>query len=88
MRKGKTMLMTSILAVYRSCPVMIVAETEEGVLLELSLNEPADVYELFPPSALAHVSPTLPNLSRGLTYGLTHAYQGLRCIGSIPDLTS
>jgi hypothetical protein len=30
MRKGNIMLMTSILAVYRSCPVMIVAETEEG----------------------------------------------------------
>jgi hypothetical protein len=42
--------MTSILAVYRSCPVMIVAETEEGVLLELSLHELADVYELLPPA--------------------------------------
>jgi hypothetical protein len=40
---GKTVLITSILAVYRSCPVMIAAETEEGVLLELSLNELADV---------------------------------------------
>jgi hypothetical protein len=29
---------------------MIVAETEEGVLLELSLNELADVYELLPPA--------------------------------------
>jgi hypothetical protein len=43
-------LMTSILAVYRGCPVMIVAETEEGVLLELSLNELADVYELLSPT--------------------------------------
>jgi hypothetical protein len=41
-------LMTNILAVYRGYPVMIVAETEEGVLLELSLNELADVYELLP----------------------------------------
>lgn len=48
--RGKTVLMTSILAVYRSCPVMIVVETEEGVLLELSLNELADVYELLPPA--------------------------------------
>jgi hypothetical protein len=42
--------MTSILTVYRSCPMMIVIETEEGVLLELSLNELADVYELLPPA--------------------------------------
>jgi hypothetical protein len=48
--RGQTVLMTSILAVYRSCPVMIVVETEEGVLLELSLNELADVYELLPPA--------------------------------------
>ena len=48
------MLMTNILAVYRGYPVMIVAETEEGVLLELSLNELADVYELLP-SALWQV---------------------------------
>jgi hypothetical protein len=48
--EGKNMLMTSIVAVYRSCPVMIVAETEEGVLLELSLNELADVDELLPPA--------------------------------------
>ncbi|HSF30378.1 MAG TPA: hypothetical protein VLK82_07895 [Candidatus Tectomicrobia bacterium] len=41
--------MTRILAVYRSYPVMIVVETEEGMLLELSLNELADVYELLPP---------------------------------------
>jgi hypothetical protein len=48
--EGENVLMTSIVAVYRSCPVMIVAETEEGVLLELSLNELADVYELLPPA--------------------------------------
>jgi hypothetical protein len=41
---------TDILAVYRGYPVMIVAETEEGVLLELSLNELADVHELLPPA--------------------------------------
>jgi hypothetical protein len=41
-------LVTSILAVYRGYPVMVVAETEEGVLLELSLNELADVCELLP----------------------------------------
>ena len=44
------MFVTDILAVYRGYPVMIVAETEEGVLLELSLNELADVYELLPPA--------------------------------------
>ena len=44
------MLITKILAVYRGCPVMIVAETEEGVLLELSLNELADVCEFLPPA--------------------------------------
>ncbi|HZC03262.1 MAG TPA: hypothetical protein VE844_18470 [Gammaproteobacteria bacterium] len=43
------MLITSILAVYRSCPVMVVAETEEGILLELSLKELADMYEFLPP---------------------------------------
>jgi hypothetical protein len=41
---------TEILAVYRGYSVMIVVETEEGVLLELSLNELADVYELLPPA--------------------------------------
>jgi hypothetical protein len=46
---GATVIITRILAVYRSCPVMIVAETEEGVLLELSLKELADVYEFLPP---------------------------------------
>jgi len=40
---------TRILAVYRGYPVMVVAETEEEVILELSLNELADVYELLPP---------------------------------------
>lgn len=44
------MLVTSILAVYRGYPVIVVAETEEGVLLELSLNELADGYELLPPA--------------------------------------
>ena len=44
------MLVTRILAVYRGYPVMIVAETEEGMLLELSLNELADVYEFLPPT--------------------------------------
>jgi hypothetical protein len=48
--RGVTVLVTSILAVYRSHPVMVVAETEEGVLLELSLNELADVCELLPPA--------------------------------------
>ena len=43
------MLVTNILAVYRSYPVMVVAEADEGVLLELSLNELADVCELLPP---------------------------------------
>lgn len=44
------MFVTRILAVYRGYPVMIVAETEEEVILELSLNELADVYELLPPA--------------------------------------
>jgi len=43
------MFITRILAVYRTCPVMIVVETEEGSLLELSLKELADAYELLPP---------------------------------------
>jgi hypothetical protein len=43
-------LFTKILAVYRSYPVMIVVETEEEAILELSLNELADVYELLPPN--------------------------------------
>ena len=48
--RSTTVLVTNILAVYRGYPVMVVAETEEGVLLELSLNELADVYELLPPA--------------------------------------
>jgi hypothetical protein len=48
--RGKTMFVTNILAVYRGYTVMIVAETEEGVLLELSLKELADIYELLPPA--------------------------------------
>ena len=44
------MLVTRILVVYRGYPVMIVAETEEGMILELSLNELADVYEFLPPA--------------------------------------
>ena len=39
---------TRILAVYRTSPVMIVVEMEEGSLLELSLHELADEYELLP----------------------------------------
>lgn len=38
-----------ILAVYRTHPVMIVVEMEEGVIVELSLPELAEVYELLPP---------------------------------------
>jgi hypothetical protein len=40
---------TRIVAVYRSSPVMIVAEMEEGVFWEVSLHELAKVYEFFPP---------------------------------------
>ena len=43
------MLITRILAVYRTRPVMIVAEMAEGIILELSLAELAEVYELLPP---------------------------------------
>jgi len=43
------MVITRILAVYRTCPVMVVAETEEDSILELSLHELAEVYELLPP---------------------------------------
>jgi hypothetical protein len=43
------MTMTRILAVYRTCPVMLVIETEGREILELSLNELAGVYELLPP---------------------------------------
>jgi hypothetical protein len=38
-----------IVAVYRTCPVMMVGETEEGALLELSLHDLADVQGLLPP---------------------------------------
>jgi hypothetical protein len=40
---------TRIVAVYRTCPVMMVVETEEGALLELSLHELAEVDEFMPP---------------------------------------
>ncbi|MBI3328556.1 MAG: hypothetical protein HYZ81_17875 [Nitrospinae bacterium] len=43
------MAIMRILAVYRTSPVMIVVEMEEGSMLELSLHELADVYELLPP---------------------------------------
>jgi hypothetical protein len=43
------MLITRILAVYRTRPVMIVTEMAEGIILELSLAELAEVYELLPP---------------------------------------
>jgi hypothetical protein len=46
---GVIMIITRILAVYRTRPVMIVAEMEEGIILELSLAELAEVYELLPP---------------------------------------
>jgi hypothetical protein len=45
---GLIMIVTNILAVYRTCPVMIVVETSDGSILELSLNEAAEVYELLP----------------------------------------
>lgn len=43
------MSITRILAVYRTHPVMIVVEMEAGVIIELSLPELAEVYELLPP---------------------------------------
>jgi len=43
------MTRTRILAVYRTCPVMLVVETERREILELSLKELAGVYELLPP---------------------------------------
>jgi len=46
---GVIVLITRILAVYRTRPVMIVAEMEEGIIRELSLAELAEVYELLPP---------------------------------------
>ena len=42
-------LSEQILAVYHTCPVMIVAETAEDTIVELSLNELAEVYECLPP---------------------------------------
>jgi len=43
-----------ILAVYHTCPVMIVAETAEDTIVELSLNELAEVYECLPPPLWQH----------------------------------
>ena len=43
------MIVTKILAVYRTYPVMIVVEMGDGSILELSLNEAAEEYELLPP---------------------------------------
>jgi hypothetical protein len=43
------MTLMKILAVYHTYPVMIVAEAEVGSILELTLNELAEVYELLPP---------------------------------------
>jgi hypothetical protein len=43
------MTLRKILAVYHTYPVMIVAEAEDGSILELSLHELAEVYELLPP---------------------------------------
>jgi hypothetical protein len=40
---------STIVAVYRTDPVMVVGETVEGTLLERSLHELADVHELLPP---------------------------------------
>jgi hypothetical protein len=40
---------STIVAVYRTDPVMVVGETAEGTLLERSLHELADVHELLPP---------------------------------------
>jgi hypothetical protein len=39
----------TIIAVYRTEPVMVVGETAEGVLLERSLHELADGHERLPP---------------------------------------
>jgi hypothetical protein len=46
---GLTITITKILAVYRTYPVMIVGEMEDGAILELSLNEAVEVCELLPP---------------------------------------
>jgi hypothetical protein len=43
------MTLRKILAVYQTYPVMIVVEAEDGSLLELSLHELAEVYDLLPP---------------------------------------
>lgn len=43
------MTLRKILAVYHTYPVMIVVEAEDSLILELSLNELAEVYELLPP---------------------------------------
>jgi hypothetical protein len=43
------MTLRKILAVYLAYPVMIVVEAEDGSLLDLSLNELAEVYEFLPP---------------------------------------
>ena len=40
---------TTIVAVYRTDPVMVVGETAEGALLERSLPELADMHERLPP---------------------------------------
>jgi hypothetical protein len=39
----------TIVAVYRTSPVMVVGETADGALLERSLHELADMPELLPP---------------------------------------
>jgi hypothetical protein len=44
-----TMVVTKILAVYRTCPITLVVEMGDGSILELSLNEAAEVYDLLPP---------------------------------------
>ena len=46
---GVTLIVTKMLAVYRTCLLMLVGEMEDGSILELSLNEAAEVYELLPP---------------------------------------
>jgi hypothetical protein len=41
--------MTRVLAVYGTRPVMVVLETEGGTILELCLDELAEVYDYLPP---------------------------------------
>jgi hypothetical protein len=41
--------LSTIIAVYRTDPVMVVGETAEGALLERSLHELADRHDLLPP---------------------------------------